>query len=138
MEYIKLPGFEPLSNSRESLNLPRAKALFDAICNSTSFELIGLLQDSQQSAELLVVELSSDEVPNRNDVGIKYLERLGIVVRDGNSTVPEVYPLRRDFPNVSHRNSPRMGFPADLCLYFEPIRSILRTWTAAKFLHRID
>jgi integrative and conjugative element protein (TIGR02256 family) len=140
MDYFVLPGFAPLAAARVEVNLPFSLALFQAIERSRAFELIevGKLNLGIYSGEVLVVELSCDAVPTRNPVGIEYRERLAIVVRPGGMSIPQVYPLRLTFPDVWHRNSPLPGFPPDLCLYFEPIPSTLRTFTPESFLKRIE
>lgn len=140
MDNLALPGFVPLAADGVALSLPFSLALFQAIEKSRAFELvdIGNLDPETYPGEVLVVELSCDAVPTRNPVGIEYRERLAIVVRPGGMRIPEVYPLRATFPEVWHRNSPLPGFPPDLCLYFEPVRSTLRTLTAENFLKRIE
>lgn len=140
MDYLVLPGFVRLAAKGMAPSLPISLALFHAIEKSRTFELVelGKLNFGSYSGEVLVVELSCDAVPTRNPVGIEYRERLAIVVRPGAASIPQVYPLRSNFPDVWHRNSPLPGFPPDLCLYFEPVRSTLRTFTPESFLKRIE
>jgi integrative and conjugative element protein (TIGR02256 family) len=140
MDYLALPGFVPLATDGVALSLPFSVALFHAVEKSRTFELVevGNLSHGTYPGEVLVVELGCDAVPTRNPVGIEYRERLAIVVRPGGTSIPEVYPLRSNFPDVWHRNSPLPGFPPDLCLYFEPVRSTLRTFTPESFLKRIE
>lgn len=140
MEYANLPEFSTLLMERTALTLPRAVQLFDAISCSKSYKLLGLQRSSVNGEinELLIVDMASDAIPTRNKVDILYPERLGILVAAKELSIPQVFPLRGDFPSVPHRNSPLPGFPPDLCLYFEPIRAVLRTWTPAKFLKRIE
>jgi integrative and conjugative element protein (TIGR02256 family) len=140
MDYLALPGFAPLATEEVAPSLPFSLALFHAIEKSRTFELVelGKLSFGAYSGEVLVVELSCDAVPTRNPIGIEYRERLAIVVRPGEASIPQVYPLRSNFPDVWHRNSPLPGFPPDLCLYFEPVRSTLRTFTPESFLKRIE
>jgi integrative and conjugative element protein (TIGR02256 family) len=140
MTYVALPGFEPVPLERSALQLSRAVEIFDAISKSRSCDLLELHRSvaGTEAGELLVVDITNDEVPTRNSPGIHYVERIGIVVRTNGLSVPEVYPLRDGFPSVPHRNSPRLAFPPDLCLYFQPPRAVLRTWTAPKFIARIQ
>lgn len=140
MEYVALPEYtsRPL-NRLELAGLP-AEEYFDAVANSRAFKLLelGTVGIGQETDDVLIVQLASEEVPTRNAVGILYRERLAIVVSRKARRIPVVYPLRATFPPVWHRNSPKPGHPADLCLYFEAAISTLRTMTPASFLKRVE
>lgn len=124
--------------SEAELKLKKSKKLLSAINNNDDFKLIELRKyDVLGSAEMLIVEVTCDGVPDRNKYGFNYRERLALVVFSENNDLPLVLPLRDNFPVVAHMNSPMMGLPRTLCLYFEPISSVLRTWTSEKFLRRI-
>lgn len=139
MDYLVLPGFASLGPAGVAPSLPFSLALFEAVERSKDFELVelGTVEHRGHSGEVLIVELSCDAVPSRNPVGIDYRERFAIVVRSY-TPIPEVYPLRSNFPSVWHRNSPLAGYPPDLCMYYEPVRATLRTLTAQSFLKRIE
>lgn len=139
MDYVLLPGYTPLLAGGVAHSLPLAAALFNAVDKSNSFELVelGSINHAGNTGEVLLVELRCGAVPSHNPVGIKYRERFAIVVRPSDQ-IPEVYPLRVDFPNVWHRNLPLPGYPPDLCLYNEPVRATRRTFTAENFLKRIE
>ena len=49
----------------------------------------------------------------------------------------EVMALRKDFPVLMHQNDSPLNTPRNLCLYFEPAISVMRTWTPQNFLKRI-
>ena len=139
--YRELPGFKAHEAKRDALGLARSQALYDAVARDRSCKLIGLCGSAVGTArldEMLIVEVSCDDVPTQNKAGVNYRERVGIVVRADDSSIPEVYPLREGFPLLSHMSDSPPAFPPNLCLYFEPVRSTLRTWTAAKFLKRIQ
>lgn len=124
--------------SETELKLKKSQELLSAINNNDEFKLIELRKyDVLGSAEMLIVEVTCDGVPDRNKFGFNYRERLALVVFSENNDLPLVLPLRDDFPVVAHMNSPMMGLTRTLCLYFEPITSVLRTWTSEKFLRRI-
>lgn len=84
------------------------------------------------------MEVECDRVPPINSPGIYYRERLAIFVPKDPTKLVEVIALRKDFPVMIHQNHGVEGGAANLCLYFEAPSSILRTWTAERFLMRIQ
>ncbi|MCK9366569.1 MAG: ThiF family adenylyltransferase [Metallibacterium scheffleri] len=137
MTYYKLAAFAPAD--RAALRLPRAIELCHAIDRTEDISLLQVLASIDGSdREALVVDVECDEIPNRNPVGLRSPERLAIMVVAGGNSPPAVLALRQDFPVVMHLNATPSGEPRSLCLYFEPHRSVMRTWTAPKFLRRIQ
>jgi hypothetical protein len=137
LTYHELAGFAPAD--RAELHLPRAVELCRAIDRNRDITLLQVLRSIDGSdREALVVDVECDEIPNRNPVGLRSPERLAIVVRAASDGPPTVLALRQDFPGVMHLNATPAGEPRSLCLYFEPHRSVMRTWTAPKFLRRIQ
>ena len=121
--YRELPGFQAHEVKRDALGLARSQALYDAVTRDRSCKLIGLCGSAAGTArldEMLIVEVSCDDVPTQNKAGIEYPERLGIVLRADDSSIPEVYPLREGFPLLTHMSDSPPAFPPNLCLYFEP------------------
>ena len=135
--YHELAAFGPAD--RASLRLPHAVELCHAIDRSRDVTLLQVLTSIDGSdREALVVDVACDEIPNRNLVGLRSPERLAIMVGAAGDSPPVVLALRQDFPGVMHLNATPAGEPRSLCLYFEPHRSVMRTWTAPKFLRRIQ
>jgi len=123
------------------LTIPRARALLKAVQRHRDYSLIQLLRQPAKGAatsEWLIVELECDGVPPKNPVGIQYRERLALRVPSDPRKLVEVLALRRDFPVLIHQNQGVPGAPASLCLYFEPPAAVMRTWTPAAFLRRIQ
>jgi len=85
--------------------------------------------------ELIGVILTCDGVPDESTSGILYKEALTIKVGD-NSFVPEVWPVRKDFPKMLHMTA-SSHHPSSLCLYLENDDAVNRNWTAQQFLARI-
>lgn len=139
-EYYALDHAEPLQDP-QALVLPRAQHLFEAIKRHRDFELIGLARlpsNSGSAIECLIVEVACDRVPKKNPYGLRYRERLALLVRPEHDELPWVLALRKDFPRLVHLNRVAPGTPAHLCLYFEPAAAVLRTWTPELFLRRIQ
>lgn len=121
--------------------IPRARALANSVQKQRDFILIQLLKHVDASAaplEIVVVDVESDRVPPANQFGILYRERVALVVPADVNEMVEVVALRRDFPTMIHQNHGVAGAPASLCLFFEPVVDVLRTWTPQKFLRRIQ
>ena len=127
--------------SADALTIPRARALLDAAERHRDYSVIQLLRHPAEGAitsECLVVGVECDDVPPKNAVGIQYRERLVLCVPSDPKKLIEVLALRRDFPILMHQNQGVPGAPASLCLYFEPAAAVMRTWTPAAFLRRIQ
>ncbi|MBS0166216.1 MAG: Mov34/MPN/PAD-1 family protein [Nitrospira sp.] len=112
--------------------------LFSAIEKNRDYTVVELLKRDDDKVECLVVDVQTDGFPPKNQGGIKCRERLALCVSDNPKLLVEVFGLRRDFPILMHQNQSPSNGPRSLCLYFEPPASVLRTWTAEKFLRRIQ
>lgn len=124
-----------------ALTIPRARALLDAVVCQRDYAVVQLLQHSTgdvPTLECLIVDVECDGVPPKNAYGINYRERLALCVPDNPKQLIEVLALRKDFPILMHQNQGFPDSPASLCLYFEPVITVLRTWTPPSFLRRIQ
>ena len=125
----------------DALTIPRARALLDVVRRQRDYSLVQLLRHPTSGAstlECLIVEVECDGVPPKNPVGIRYRERLALCVPIDPKKLIEVLALRKDFPILMHQNQGVLDAPASLCLYFEPAAAVMRTWTPASFLRRIQ
>jgi len=125
----------------DALTIPRARALLDVVQRQRDYSLVQLLQHPTSGVptlECLIVEVECDGVPPKNPVGIRYRERLALCVPIDPKKLIEVLALRKDFPILMHQNQGVLDAPASLCLYFEPPAAVMRTWTPAGFLRRIQ
>lgn len=139
-EFHALAGLGELADP-DLLSLPRARALMAAVRDAGDFTLVQLLSHTVlgiPSVEVLVVDVECDGVPSRNHAGIQYRERLALCVLADPAALVEVLALRKSFPVLMHQNHGTRDGAASLCLYFEPTRTVLRTWTPQRFLRRIQ
>jgi len=138
-EYINFG--EPIAQLTEDvLTLPISRRMFRACDIHKFFELMELrcfIQEGQRVAEILVVDCIDDGVPTKNEIGILYRERIGLVFHAEKSKMPEVRALRRGFPATLHQNLVKKGESASLCLYFEPWEVVERSWTPQSHLNRV-
>lgn len=137
--YYAIPGAVPVHDDHE-LQLPRARALLEAISRDHDAELVSLARITELSSgsvECLLVDVMCDGVPTRNAFGIRYRERVALLVSINEREPPAVWALRQDFPALVHQNRVVPTAPAHLCLYFEPGRAVMRSWTPQRFLQRI-
>lgn len=138
-EFYQLPGFTEVKH--EELKLPRAQALFAAVSEAADYHLVQLLSGAMAGkgrTELLVVDVECDGVPSKNPAGILFRERVALGVPEDPGSLVEVLAIRKSFPVLMHQNHGTRGGPASLCLYFEPTRTVTRTWTPQQFLRRIQ
>lgn len=139
-------AYHELSNVSEvssvaSLAIPRARALLEAVARQRDYAVIQLLKHCPEGAttlECLIVEVECDGVPPNNTYGINYRERLALCVPDNPKQLIEVLALRKNFPILMHQNQGNPDAPASLCLYFEPVATVMRTWTPPSFLRRVQ
>lgn len=139
-EFHQLVGFGELADP-ELLILPRARALVAAVRDAGDFTLVQLQSHTVPGVppvEVLVVDVECDGVPSRNPAGIQYRERLALCVPEDPGALVEVLALRMSFPVLMHQNHGTRDGAASLCLYFEPTRTVMRTWTPQRFLRRIQ
>lgn len=139
-DFHEIAGLGKLTDP-EQLSLPRARALVAAVRAAGDFTLVQLLSRTvpgMPAIEVLVVDVECDGVPSKNPAGIKYRERLALCVPEEPGTLVEVLALRKSFPVLMHQNNGTRDAAASLCLYFEPTRTVMRTWTPQRFLRRIQ
>lgn len=138
-EYIDFG--EPIAQLTEAaLTIPISRSIFRACLTHKFFELIELrciVREEQRIAEMLVVDCTNDGVPTRNEIGILYRERIGLIFYSEETKMLEVRALRQNFPATPHQNYVNKGEPASLCLYFEPWQVIERSWTPQSHLNRV-
>lgn len=133
-DYYELPSWKPVGT--QDLKLQHAIELLHAIERNRDVKLVQVLVAADGPSEAMVVDVYCDGVPNRNGHGLLSPERFAILIGTDHSRLPTVFALRKDFPSVMHLNAAPPNTPRSLCLYFEPSRSVMRSWTAAKFLQR--
>ncbi|MBD2505147.1 ThiF family adenylyltransferase [Anabaena azotica] len=138
-EYIKFG--EPIASLTETaLTMPTSRRMFKVCVEHKFFELVELrkiVANQQQVGEMLVVDCTNDDVPTRNEIGILYRERIGLIFYFEETRMPEVQALRQNFPVTLHQNHVNKGEPASLCLYFESWNVVKRFWTPQKHLNRV-
>ena len=138
--YYELANVSEVGSANE-LTIPRARALAGAVQHHRDYSLIRLLRrpiEGAPTAESLIVDVECDGVPPQNPTGIRYRERMALFVPRDSSKLVNVLALRQEFPILMHQNQAVDGEPASLCLYFEPTPAVMRTWTPAAFLRRIQ
>lgn len=139
-EFYELTNVVEITDAA-TLTIPRAQLLHDAVSRQRDFRIVQLLQyikDPIPKYECIVVDVECDGVPSKNSVGIQYRERLALCVSNDPKLLVEVLALRKDFPILMHQNQGVPGAPASLCLYFESVAAVMRTWTPQSFLRRIQ
>jgi len=139
VEYHELTNVEEV-DSFDAFELPRARALAETVSRQRDFLIIKLLRHigGESKQVCIIVDVECDGVPPKNTQGINYRERLALCIPEDKKKLVEVLALRKGFPLLLHQNQVVPGAPASLCLYFEPVASVLRTWTPQKFLRRIQ
>ncbi len=119
---------------QSELKIPAAQALAKAI---TTFQFASLLEvRCKDQQEGLIVEFQV-ELPQSPPVPILHRERIAIVIDPNNNLAPQVYALRKDFPETPHQNLTPPDQPKALCLFEEYYQDIRSTLTPQRFLQRI-
>lgn len=135
MSFLSLHGTTIIQP--KEVALIKTKSLIRAISAYKDTSLIRV-EKKDGVGECLIIDIVLDQVPSKSPSGVKFRERLALIISIDESQIPKVFPLRHDFPQLAHTNDAGLGLPRDLCLYEMDVHSILRDWTAEKFLKRID
>lgn len=139
-DFYELLGVEQLDDGG-ALQFERSRGLRESIVRHRDYSPLAFFakrKDGVIADEILVVDVECHGVPSRNPYDIRFCERLALSVPADTKQLVTVLALRRGFPTLIHQNQAPIDGPANLCLYFEPPPSILRTWTPQKFLRRIQ
>lgn len=137
-DWLGLLQGDPIAGPEE-LRWPIARALVDAIARLPDFALVRCSRLAiREAVEVIVLDVESNAVPPKNAAGIEFRERVGLLVYESRDKPIEVVALRPGFPRLMHQNARPPDWPPSLCLYFEPHRSVMRTWTAESFLQRLQ
>ena len=96
--------------------------------------LIECRKDGTRGVVVLDVDV---QVPQRRVHAIRARERIAVTFDENDGSVPTVEALRADFPLVPHLNIRSQEYPRSICLFDERYESILRRWTAPRFVFRI-
>jgi len=121
---------------RENLTIPKARTLADALAEG-SIQFAAFLEcHIHEDSEIVIFEIEV-EVPQLVKNAINSRERIAVVFKKPDNSIPEVLALRADFPKVPHLNLRDSEFPRSLCLYEEQYRDLKRRWTAPRFVERI-
>lgn len=123
--------------SPDQLTIAKAKRVVEACNEDKRFNIVEVRADAGDlKQEVIVVDCHNDQVPTKNTVGIRYVERLALRFTHQPNDTPEVFALRKDFPITPHQMAPLPEGPVSLCLYAEPWVTVERGWTAQKHLER--
>lgn len=121
-------------SSQDELKIPKARALAEAI---TAFQFASLLEvRHKDQSEGLIVEFQV-ELPQSPPVPILPRERIAIEIDPNDNIAPQVYALRKDFPETPHQNLTPPNQPKALCLFEEYYQDIRPSLTPQRFLQRI-
>jgi len=127
----------------EALTLARAIALNEAMVRHRDFVPVGWLRFPPKDGvarEAVLVDVQTHGVPKHNAYGLKFP---GATRDCGHRRTPARFPdgvriAQGVFRALRTSTRTPQGSPAQLCLYFEPPETVLRTWTPQQFLRRIQ
>lgn len=119
------------------LQLERANLVLQAVRRDGDCHLIECRRSDDGAREIIVVDLDTHGIPTRCHVDIQFSERIAFVVPRDSRRYVAALMLRKGFPTLLHQNQVRPNSPRDLCLHYEPRVTVLRTWTAQRFIRRV-
>ncbi|MFS2004137.1 ThiF family adenylyltransferase [Duganella sp. CT11-25] len=134
-EYYDFPSAVPVEPA--DLHLERAGQVLRAVLRDEDCAFIECSRSEDGRYELIVVDLQTHGIPTRSRVDIQFSERVAFVVPQDSKQYVAAQMLRIEFPTLLHQNQTRPGSPRELCLHYEPRATVLRTWTAQRFLRRV-
>ena len=132
-----IPFGDPYPDLNNRLVHAIAQKTLIACLATRDFHVIELrhLGQDEGISDIIIVDCVNDQVPTRNQYGIRVRERLALVFTS--DKLPEVRALRGNFPTLPHMNHVPLGEPASLCLYVDTWQALERTWTPQKHLQQI-
>jgi hypothetical protein len=133
MPFISIGEPATIDQACSEINL-----IIKASKKNSDFELVEV-RTSTVAGDTAIFDCTSQEIGNKNAVGISCRERLAIIFApsaDGGFPY-SIRALRSGFPLTMHQNSVQEGAPPSLCMYLEPWEAVERTWTPEAFLKRI-
>ncbi|HBS05820.1 MAG TPA: hypothetical protein DEA96_12695, partial [Leptospiraceae bacterium] len=116
-----------------------SRRVYQALQKRKDFEFVAIrsLAAEKSPSDVLIVDALSDGVPSKNDLGIKYRERLALVFPHDKWQRPDVRILRKGFPVTPHQNENLDGGPRSICLTEESWELARCRWTATNYLNDI-
>lgn len=117
--------------------------------NQKATELANLLQEEvlpfacfvdarkSESHDIVVLDIEP-EVSQHPQHDIRNVERIAVLFDPEDKRTPEPRALRKNFPWAPHQNIRPEGEARSLCLYEEPYEERRLSWTAAKFIRRLQ
>lgn len=133
--YYDLPGTESIEP--QHLQLERAGQVLQAVIHDKDCKFIECRRAQDDGREIIVIELQAHGIPTRAHLDIQFSERIAFVVHRDPQRFVAALMLRKDFPTLLHQNQTGRNSPRDLCLHYEPRATVMRTWTAQRFIRRV-
>jgi len=131
--YIQAPGEDI---SPRDLRIERARSFVVALAMLNYVALVECRRNRDTNEEIVIfdaeVELGQE---CKND--IRPVERLAVHFDPSDKSLPKVFALREDFPQVPHLIQTANEFPRCLCLYEESVEEAKLRWTAVSLVSRI-
>ena len=100
--------------------------------NWISYDTEGIL--GEREATVLNIKVS---LPTRSHYGILKNEKIAVCLSKRNNLKFDVCALRKDFPDLPHRNATLKGAPKELCLFDVPAMDRVYNETLINFLFRV-
>lgn len=119
-----------------SLALRRAKDLVATLRGPGALFASVIECRSTSEADTVVIDVEVER-PQIVAHDIRNTERVAAVFPRDDNSYPDVFALRRDFPELQHQNQRFEELPRSLCLYDQPWCNVRITWTAPAFIERI-
>lgn len=135
-EYYDFPGTSTIAPSE--LRLERASFVLQAVELNADCHLIECRGTEDGAREIIIIDLQTHDIPTRSRVDIQFTERVAIEVHRDPRRYVAALMLRKTFPTLLHQNQTFPNSPRDLCLHYEPRATALRTWTAQRFIRRVQ
>lgn len=131
--------FDPFGEEidADAARLGSTKAMLSAIEHASDCELIYVFKRQRGGVqqEFIVCDIACDEIPSRNEFGIRYRERIAYCF-DSDKRLPSTYAWRKTFPITMHQNHSCTGEPKSLCLYEESDDVTELRWTPQRHIQR--
>ena len=130
---------EDFALDAKKFKFPEARAVYDAILKNKAFKVraTGTKKVCGELFEIIVADIATD-IPQTPKENIQRKEPIELRFSKDANDFPEIYALRKDFPQVPFLKWTPNGEPRSLCVYAEEYSHNQLTWTGKNFLARVQ
>lgn len=121
----------------DQLRLPRAIAICRS-ASSHSFAEVSRCLRNKKGDEIIIIKLTRLQIPEYPQYTIHTVEEVAIICREDDDSWPEVYAIRKDFPEgLPHSNPKPFKRPVSMCVIDFLFQDVRLQFSAHDYINQI-